>query len=285
MITLAFLTHSSPPRRCFAWSDRGGSAEENDGAMDGGTLKVTNNLRDRARTQPVAPLPAVPNALAQALKASLRGYFGGAEIVFASAVRWQTASAWLPPGGKGQPVLSDHFSGSLFPSPTRALQVYNEDGRGSVDFSWQPDQSQPPKRGSVKITAWLKASLPTRKIYPGEGLSEGLFRVSPVEVTQGLHRSLRHQFFPLKEPLTGFLAHQTLLEGQPLLLSAVKKKPDIERGAHVQVEMRAGLIKLMTEGFAEEPGYFEKDIHVRTLSRKKQLLGKLKAGGVVEVRL
>jgi flagella basal body P-ring formation protein FlgA len=124
-----------------------------------------------------------------------------------------------------------------------------------------------------------------KRIHPGEKLSRGEFQIQPINIAQGLAYQYRGVMLGSKEKIEGLEARQTILEGQYPLTSGVERIPDIRRGDTVELKIVSGTIRLSTMGQVQEPGYLGESVRVLTRKAKKELVGKLRAGGIVEVRL
>jgi flagella basal body P-ring formation protein FlgA len=85
--------------------------------------------------------------------------------------------------------------------------------------------------------------------------------------------------------ITKLQARQTLIEGQPLLSSAVERVPDVRRGDFVRVKIVSNGLTLSAQATASEPGYLNGPVRVLTAQTKRELSGKLISSGVVEVKL
>jgi flagella basal body P-ring formation protein FlgA len=106
-----------------------------------------------------------------------------------------------------------------------------------------------------------------------------------VNVAQGLAYQYRGVMIPSKESIDGLQARQTILEGQYPLASGVEKVPDVRRGDAIQVKILSGEIQLSTMATVQEPGYLNQNVRILTQKSKKELVGMLKEGGIVEVKL
>jgi flagella basal body P-ring formation protein FlgA len=112
-----------------------------------------------------------------------------------------------------------------------------------------------------------------------------MFTPRDVNVAVGQAHEERGVILESGRALTGLQARQTILEGQLLLSSAVERIPDVHRGDVVRVELLSNGLSLVTQGVVEEPGFTGESIHVMASKTKRELMGRLAANGVVEVRL
>ncbi len=134
---------------------------------------------------------------------------------------------------------------------------------------------------SAKVSAWL----PKRRVLPGQLLSEADFEQRWISVNQGMIREVRGLILESTQPLRRLQARNTLLEGQPVLRSAVEKMPDVRRGDEVGVLLKRGSLSVRTKAFAAEPGYVGSRIHLISKTTKRDLQGILLEDGTIEVSL
>lgn len=203
-------------------------------------------------------------ALEKTLKEEISKTYDGAKVELLGTVQW--------------------VKGGL-PSEIKSLHMLGDDSQGNIHFTVSSEEDQETSEGWMSFAAWLPARIAKRRILPGEALSADLFVIQSVNVSSGQAHEYRGLIFPEQMNLQGLETIQTIVEGQFLLTSAVQKTPDIHRGDSVRVQLVSGDLTLSTAGIAEEPGYFNHQIRIVTNKGKRELLGKLMASGVVEVRL
>lgn len=183
----------------------------------------------------------------------------------------------------------EFLPGSMFPSGREDLvlkqvRILSEAGTGTADYSAiYSDGSS--AIGQVRFSAMVPTFVASKRVHPGDKLSRGDFQIQPINVAQGLAYQYRGIMLGVKEKIEGLQARQTILEGQYPLSSGVERVPDIRRGDAVELKILSGEIQLSTMGQVQEPGYLNQNIRVLTQKSKKELVGRLKDGGIVEVRL
>lgn len=194
------------------------------------------------------------------------------------------------------------------PAEVSAVTILSDDGRGDARFSARGPAGAAASdaasgavtqgsgaivtadgvqfaEGSVIFAAWVPAYVASRRVLPGERLLPGIFTVQEVNVAIGPAHDYRGVIFSGLQKLDGLESRQTVLEGQFLTSTAIERIPDVRRGDAVRIEMSSGGVVLSTQGFAEEPAYNEGQVRVMTAKGKRELVGKLQNGGVVEVSL
>lgn len=165
------------------------------------------------------------------------------------------------------------------------VSLVGDDSKGNLQFIVIDKETGNSNEGWVGFSAWVSANVAVRRLRPGEALSADAFVAKKINISTGQGHEFRGVIFPEKRDLAGLEAIQTILEGQFLVTSAVQKKPDIHRGDAVRIHLISDELVLMTLGIAEEPGYLTQQIRVMTGKGKRELLGLLRPGGVVEVPL
>jgi flagella basal body P-ring formation protein FlgA len=192
-------------------------------------------------------------------------------------------------GKKFTNATIDFLPGSTFPSgrddlTLRQVRILSEAGTGTADYSaLYSDGSS--ALGQVRFSAMVPTFVALKRVHPGEKLSRGDFQIQSVNVAQGLAYQYRGIMLKPVDKIDGLQARQTILEGQYPLSSGVERVPDIRRGDAVELKIFSGEIQLSTMGLVQEPGYMNQSVRVLTQKSKKELVGKLKSGGIVEVRL
>lgn len=168
----------------------------------------------------------------------------------------------------------------------RSITLSSENnGRAFLSAAAQDENGSHIVNGSVMFNAMVPAQIAVRRIQPGEPLTASLFTSQEVNVSSGQWYAYRGLFMGANAQVTGLQTRQTILEGQPLLSSAIEKIPDVRRGDEIQVHLVSGALTLSTIGVSEETGYLNNPIRVMTQKTKRELVGKLLPGNVVEVKL
>ena len=177
----------------------------------------------------------------------------------------------------------------LNPALYTVINLVGDDEKGSIHFIFSSEtgssHSQPALEGWVRFSAKVPARVAQRRIFPGEKLSPSVFEIKDIEVSQGPGRQYRGVILSPETEISSFESIQTVLEGQFLLSSAVRKIPSVRRGDTVRILLVSGDLTVSTQGIAQEPGYVENTIKALTLKNKREVSGILKADGVVEVKL
>jgi flagella basal body P-ring formation protein FlgA len=137
----------------------------------------------------------------------------------------------------------------------------------------------------IPFSAWATVWQAQRRVRPGEPLKEEDFVIRRVDLTAGNARDFRGLWLSSQVSLKPYEAQQTLLEGQFVLSSAVKKIPDVRRGDSVRIHLIQEGMTLSTSGTAGESGYRDRPVRVMTSRSKREFTGTLKTDGVVEVRI
>lgn len=203
--------------------------------------------------------------LTAALKAELVQRYPATKIEIAGAIRWT--------------------SGGL-PTQPQWVSLLSEDTHGGVFFQVKEnEQDNQVRQGVARFSAWTPAYIAIRRIQPGEKLSPDLFMAQDIDVASGLPHEYRGVILSKETALTSLEARQTILEGQFLTTTAVQRMPDIRRGDQVRLLLNSGGLVLSAPGVAQEPGYLGGQVRVLSGANKREILGKLQAGGVVEVNL
>ena len=167
----------------------------------------------------------------------------------------------------------------------RALHFLGDDSKGNAHFKVEGMDSSDVHEGWIPYFAWQEGRIALQKIKPGDLLRDSYFVRQKFNVAQGLGRELRPLVLSPQTPLENLEAVRTILQGQPLLSSAVDQIPDIRRGDTVKILIKSGALLLSTQGLAQEPGFLSKKLRVTTSSGKKELLGVLHPKNQVEVEL
>jgi flagella basal body P-ring formation protein FlgA len=166
-----------------------------------------------------------------------------------------------------------------------SVEQVQEDGQGNASFFCRISGSETPVPASISFHAWITGWSPKNRVRPGEAVAEKDLLQRTVDVAVGPRREIRGLILTSDEPPQGLQSRQTLLEGEPILISAVEKIPDLRQGDQVKVRVIAGGITLSTIGLASQPASTGDRVNVVTQSTKRTLSGILGADHVVEVRL
>lgn len=180
-----------------------------------------------------------------------------------------------------------HWTSSQPEGQFLSIRVGDENGRAQVGFTVETQDDQGIHRGYGYATfaAWLPARMVVRRVMPGEKLQNDQFETREINVASGTEREFRGVILDQKTDITNLQSRQTLLEGQPLLSSAVERVPDVRRGDSVRVKIVSNGLTLSAQATASEPGYLNSTVRVLTAQTKRELTGKLISSGVVEVKL
>lgn len=137
----------------------------------------------------------------------------------------------------------------------------------------------------IDASAWVSTWVAKKRIHPGEKLSVEMFDKQEVDVTSGLAHEHRGLILSAEENISELQTRQSILQGHYVLSTAVQPIPSVDRGDVVRVRLTSGDIVLVTGAVAQEPGHVNKPINVITQRTKKHLIGTLKEGNLVEVKL
>lgn len=174
--------------------------------------------------------------------------------------------------------------GTMPAAPT-AVTVILETPKGEVNFAARDDRAGTYAEGWSSFAAWMPVRVALKRFSPGEKIQAEKFVVQDVDVATGLAYELRGILMPAEGPLESLEVRQTILEGQMLASTAVQRVPDIRKGDSVRIHLMSGTLKLTTQGVASEPAFLAQAIRVMTSKTKRELVGTLREGGIVEVRL
>jgi flagella basal body P-ring formation protein FlgA len=198
------------------------------------------------------------------IKKEISKSYAGARIDLLSDVKWTV----------GNPLVNP-----------RNILIMSDDGKGNLRFSTTDSQTGSYSEGWISFAAWLPAKVALQRIRPGQALSADLFVTQEVNVSTGQAREYRAVILQDDLDLARLEATQTILEGQFLLSTGIKRTPDIRRGDTVRIHLISGDLTLTTSGIAEEPAYLSSQVKVMTGKSKRELQGSLLPGGIVEVKL
>ena len=133
--------------------------------------------------------------------------------------------------------------------------------------------------------AWLKVPVALHRIYPNSKLKDTDFKISSVNVATGQPREYRGIMVPANTRFERMEAHQTILEGQFVVTSALRKQPDVRRGDLVKLELESGDLSLTTQAVAQEPASIGEKVRVLTVKTKREVVGTLREDHSVGVSL
>lgn len=174
--------------------------------------------------------------------------------------------------------------GDFFLNPKK-ITILGEVSPGNVKFAIFGDEKNKYSEGCFLVSVWALAKVSNKKIKPGEKLKNEFFSLKNIEISRLKMPESRRYILNVNQDLENLEAVQTILEGDLLLSSSVKKIPDVRRGELVNVRLSSGNVTLSVPGISEDFGYLNDKIKVITSKAKKQFSGYLSPGGVVEVQL
>lgn len=209
-------------------------------------------------------MSAMADSVPSALERELAKIYSNARIEITGEIRWTAG-----PGA----------------SDVRLVRVQNETARGEVVFNAIDSATGKESSGWTTFSAWMPARVAVKRIQPGSPLSADQFKLQDINVAVGQGREFRGVILEPGVALSGLESRQTVLEGQFLLSSAVQRMPDIRRGDSVRVHVISNELSLSTSGIAQEPAYLDGSVRVTASKNKREMVGKLRTGGIVEVRL
>jgi flagella basal body P-ring formation protein FlgA len=204
------------------------------------------------------------SSLETLLQNELKKAYNGAEINLMTEARW--------------------VRGSLGDSPV-SVKLLGDDSKGNAHFLLSDLDPNKSAEGWIGFSAWLPARIAITRIKPGQLISDELFLTQKVNVAVGQAKDYRGIILTEHVELKGLEAIQTVLEGQFLTTAAVQRVPDVRRGDSVRIHVITGGLSLTTIGVAEEPSYLHRTLRVMTGKNKRELVGMLLPGGIVEVKL
>lgn len=198
------------------------------------------------------------------LKGQISKQYPGARIEINSEIKWTQGSA---------------------PSDFSAIQVTGDNQRGEIYFSVHNTENGNVSNGAAAFSAFVPTFTALRRVLPGERLSPEMFSVQDVNIATGQAREYRGVLLPKDTDLSRLEARLSILQGQFPLTTGVQKIPDVRRGESIRIKLIVGGVVLSTLGTAEEPAYIDKQVRITANKTKRQLVGTLKQGGIVEVKL
>ncbi len=169
--------------------------------------------------------------------------------------------------------------------PIQNVSLLGEDSLGRARFSVRGTTSQEYAEGTIEFSAWTTGRVAVRRIRPGDILETDSFIAKKINVAAGSAREYRGVILSQATPLRGLEAIQSIIEGQFLTSTAVRRIPDARRGDPLQIHIQSGDLVITTPGTAQELSYMNRPIKVLTLKGKRELTGLLLPGGVVEVKI
>lgn len=157
-----------------------------------------------------------------------------------------------------------------------------ENGVGVFEIvSTQGDQV----KVQIPYEAWIQVPVAARKIYPNNRLKQEDFRMEAVNLSKGIARNYRGSIILDLTKLVQMETRQTILEGQFVPETAVRKTPDVRKGETVKLEIHSGEMSLFTSAVTLDVAVFGDVIHVITYRTKREMSGILRSDRTVEVRL
>ena len=180
-------------------------------------------------------------------------------------------------------------SSRTIPESTSVLSVkyISESTPGIADMGFVCDDNGTLTETKVKIPykATVQAAMASKRVKFGQLVTADDYFMQEVDVTSGLYKEIRGLLITDESQLSKMQAHQTLLENQPILSSALIPSPDVSRGDAVKVRLLSGGLSIQTAGIAQEPSRIGQSIKVLSLKTKRELSGILLEGNTVEVQL
>jgi flagella basal body P-ring formation protein FlgA len=193
------------------------------------------------------------------------------------------------PDAKIELLGEPHWTGASPQGKITFIMVGEENARGQVQFEVHSRASGSPQDsasyGWVEFSASIQARVLARRVFPGEKLESDQFHTRDLNIASGELRELRGLILSASTDISSLEARQTLIEGQPLLSSAIERIPDVRRGDAIRVELVSNGLVLSTSAVASESAYLDGTVRVLTEKTKRELVGKLVAPGLVEVKL
>ncbi len=164
---------------------------------------------------------------------------------------------------------------------------------GPAKLVWLADLSRGEARfrfddgaeGSIGFSAWIRAKVATRRILPGERLRAEDFVAQTIDEAVGRAREVRGLILSEETDVDRLEAFHTILQGQFVVTSAVRKLPDLKKGEPVRIRLVSGDVTLTAPGIADEAAYLDAQVRVMSIKSKRMMMGRLRADSVVEVRL
>ncbi len=196
--------------------------------------------------------------------AALADRWPGTQIKLQGAIQWEEPQRIAEELATDRPV---------------EVQVITDQQNGFASVGFKGIQ------GRVGYSAMKSSYIPRRRIVPGQPLDPQDFDTRDVDVSTAANRVNRGLILGTNITISGLESRQTLLEGQPVLTTAVQKLPDVRRGDHLQVEVVLGDIVLSTRAEATENGLKGSRLRALTEKQKREVVGTLRNDGVLEVRL
>jgi flagella basal body P-ring formation protein FlgA len=167
----------------------------------------------------------------------------------------------------------------------KSVKWISENSAGVAKMQFGNEEGKAIVTCDIPFSATVQSRVATRRIYPGEKLSASSFIVRDMNIAIGEARNYRGVILPVETDIAGLETRNTIMEGQMLLSNSVQRTPDIKKGESVRILVSSDDLHLTTMGTTDEPGFFNETIHVTSMKTKKQLIGRLVEGKVVEVRL
>jgi flagella basal body P-ring formation protein FlgA len=158
-------------------------------------------------------------------------------------------------------------------------------GQAIVHTRYQVQSETKDTEYMVTFSAWQKALIAQKRIFPGERLNAADFLVKEVDMASAWARQYRGLVLPITTHLADLETRQTILEGQFPLLSGVQKTPDVKIGESIKVTLIAGALVLTVSGTVDQPANVGEQIRVTAGQKKQHLVGKLQEDKSVVVNL
>ncbi len=168
-----------------------------------------------------------------------------------------------------------------------SVQLESDSGEGLAYFkaTQMTEAGEVLVRFRVYFHAWSELPMAKRRIQPRELLVEEDFKMEKVDLARGLARQYRGLLLTDVHAADKIEAKNSLIQGQWVLKTMIQKIPAARKGDHLKIVIRAGDLRLLTDGTAVTEANLGSAIEVLSRSTKKQLSGILQADGTVEVKL
>jgi flagella basal body P-ring formation protein FlgA len=158
----------------------------------------------------------------------------------------------------------------------------HEDFLGLISANMLISSGTSLERVTVSARVKLMADVPVVRIR----IRNGAMLNSSDIVLKNLDISSNPQQLCLKpEDCVGKRAKATLLEGKPVKVAQIERKPDICSGDIVMIQARINDLVVSDKGVALKDGHLGEPIPVKNVSSGKQVIGTIIADSVVQVEL
>ena len=194
-------------------------------------------------------------------------------ILIEEAVLSDTALS-IPADGEIRIVLP-----SGVPDTALAVEAFSFDPRAGI-FAARlllADGQMVGFRGQASVT--VPAEVPTRRLHPGEIISE-----ADLEPARAVLATLPTSTLRLTEDLVGKEVRRTLLPGRPVPGGSIQEPRAVRRGEKVEIVYSHNGLDLSAAGRALEDGALGDEVRVVNLSSNRTISAAVAGAGLVEVR-